>query len=88
MFDQTFADNPILYNQLNQIEQTCKLLPQRLNPTFKIYLSEMLDELKNYESLVYNPQGLITESNLYPLNETPEDKQFLSQKVLDIGNRF
>jgi hypothetical protein len=88
LFDQTFADNPILYNQLNQIEQTCKLLPQRLNPGFKIYLSEVHDELKNYESLIYNPQELITKTNLYPLNETPEDKQFLSQKVLDIGNRF
>lgn len=88
LFDQTFADNAILYNQLNQIEQSCTLLQQRHNPTFKIYLSEMLDELKNYESLVYNPQGLITESNLYPLNETPEDKQFLSSKVLEIGDKF
>lgn len=88
LFDLSFADHAILYNQLNLIQQTCTLLPQRLNASFKIYLSEVHHKLKNYESLVYNPQGLITESNLYPLSDIPDDKQFLSQKVLDIGNKF
>ena len=88
LFDLSFAGNAILYNQLDQIQQTCTILPQRLNPSFKIYLSKVHDGLKNYESLVWNPQGLITESNLYPLSDIPDDKQFLSAEVLKIGDRF
>jgi molybdopterin converting factor small subunit len=87
IIDQSYCNN-FTYNRLHEIEKNFIHIPQKYNLSFLIYVSEVHKDLKNYESLIYNCHEMDTRQDLFPLDEIPSSRQFLSSPVLDIGRKF
>lgn len=88
LFDQSFSKNEILYRKEEEIKKSNKFISQLYNRSFRIYLSEITNLSKNYQSRNYNHQDIFQRPELFPLDKPPIGIQFLAKPILEIGNKI